>query len=134
MLGGPFLSSDISGIGVLEEQAVCAVLVDTGPGLWAKVRVGDLDKVQPETEDFPRGYGVIDTKHQSWRGSQVAIVKRGQIAVTEGRGILRLFVRVPPGTAKDDAKLVATDAYTFRKIIPCTKGSLWYDNYVQRGK
>ena len=134
MLGDKFISNDFPDVGVLEDKTVCAVFIDTRPGHWVKMRVGDLSKLPPQRGDFPTGYSLIDTMHHSFRGSQVAIVKRGQSAVLEGKGILRLFVRVPPGTGKHHAQIVAGHAYASRRILPYKKSSMWYDHFVPRGK
>ena len=134
MLGEPFFSDNIHGIAILDDEAICAVLVDKAPGCRAKVRVGERAKLKPHADKYPIGYDIVDTEPHRFRGSHVMIVKRGQATVIEGRAIIRLFVRVPPGTAENQARLLAADAYDSRKVIFYSKNSTWQDHFARKGK
>ena len=128
MLGESFESD---GIGILEDEAVCAVLVDVAPGFCARIKVGDLTKLKPQTGKCLVGFGIVET-NPAYRGSHVIIVKRGQTAVIDGKAILRLFVRVPLGTAKGIAQLVAANAYESRKTAHYSKGNAWHDRLIRK--
>ncbi len=109
----------------MDDKALCAILV-TRFGHHGKVRVGDFKNLKPQTEKYPIGYAELDSERLS--GPHIMIVKLGQVAVVEGRPGLRLFVRVPPGTADEDAKAAARKAWFYREVYP--KRLVWHDYFT----
>ena len=130
MLGDPFIAEHEQGMAIVDDESLRGILVTTAQNHRGQVRVADLTNFKKRRERGFKGYEEIDINFEKPWSSHVIIVKRGQNAVIQGRPMLRLFVRVAPGTAKEDA---CEDAWLFRttedRVPP-----VWHDYFTNDQK
>ena len=133
MLGSPFIAEHEQSMAIVNDESLCGILVATAQSRRGQIRVADLANFKKRRERGFKGYDEIDLNFKKPWSSQVIIVKRGQNAVIQGRPMLRLFVRVKPGTPKDLAMLACEDAWLSRTTevqVP----SVWHDYFTKDEK